>query len=71
MLLGQPADPIAIDGVEGRLWLHPRTLVAPHGNLTGFREYGLPSGVPFVIQVASYRANGFELTVPAVVTNRR
>lgn len=71
MLLGQPGDPIAIGGVEGRLWLDPRTLVTLPGNLTGFSEYFLPSGITFAIQVASYGPGGFELTVPAVVTNRR
>lgn len=71
LMLGKPGDPIAIGGVEGRLWLDPHLLVAVPGGVTGFSELGLPSGITFAMQVATWNAGAFDLTVPAVVTNRR
>ena len=71
LLLGKPGDPIAIGGIEGRLWLDANLLVALPGGLTGFSELGLPSGLTFAMQVATWNVGAFDFSVPAVVTNRR
>ena len=72
-LIGFPADPLALPGVGGRLWLGPTdVLVVPGvlGGFSGFAEFALPRATTLVMQVLNLQAGALELTAPAVVTSR-
>lgn len=73
-VLGLPADPVQIPGVEGRLWVDTNlmlTLPGVLGGYSGFFEWQLPPGLTIAIQVVNLQAGVVELTTPAVVTSRR
>lgn len=72
-LVGLPAAPLPLPGVEGRLWLDPNQMLVMPGVLdgySGFYEYLLPPGLLLAIQVVSLQPNSVELSTPAIVLSR-
>ena len=69
-LVGLPADPYAIYGVDGRLWIDPSVLIAVPGVPALLAEGALPRGLTLVLQVASVRSGNLEITGPAALTSR-
>ncbi|HEX5051001.1 MAG TPA: hypothetical protein VFZ65_04455 [Planctomycetota bacterium] len=72
-IVGLPGDPLAVPGVEGRLWLDPNQMLVLGGVLGGFGgfyESLLPPGLTLAIQVVSLQSNAYELSTPAIVHSR-
>ncbi len=72
-VVGFPANPLSLPGVEGRLWLDPAGMFAVAGVLggyTGFNETMLPLGFTFTIQFAALQGATLELSPPAIARRR-
>lgn len=69
-LVGLPANPLPLPGVQGRLWLDPNQVLVLQGVLggfAGFYETLLPAGATVSMQLMTLQAGTVELSTPAIV----
>lgn len=72
-LVGLPANPLPVPGVQGDLWIelnHVLVLQGVFGGFSGFQEFALPRGLTLVVQAVALQGGSVELSTPAVVQTR-